>query len=477
MKTFKQFQKDYSSVYVNEKKEPQLPKKNNVKSMNQVKVTPGKTYNPKERGILNRILGGIDTSREDKLGKNIVNQAKKSKNSASFRAFRDVIKGTAPRKGLAKLAAGAAKGLAKTPKGALVAGGLVAAVAGARAIKNLVNRGYSSDKGVYKGGYGKGNKGLPPGSEGKPTHKMKQMFIKGVPKARVDKKGSAQVSKPKEGSWNDRQLKMTNEGATVIPAAVAASKYVVPALMTGIGAAGTIMQSKKKDKDVNITPRGLKNLENAVFRGKTGRKLDGEILKRREQKKAMKGPFADTPSAEELRKAKLTGQLIKPKQGEVEKTKELIDKYKKTSKTIKPKEGEITKQKELIRKAEKEITKPKKGEKKEASKTLKDFLKARKIEGRTMMKIKQDTDISKKGPGDQLPDARRDYLNKLLKNLRKEEVAIANSMGGGGIAGSVEAGDEPPVKKNKRGSGMKNRKKKKKTYAYGGRGSRKMWMT
>ena len=201
---------------------------------------------------------------------------------------------------------------------------------------------------------------------------------------------------------------------------------LIPALVTSIGAAGTIMQSKKKDKDVNITPRGLKNLENAVFRDKKGRKLDAEILKRREQKKAMKGPFADTPSAEELRKAKLTGQLIKPK------------------------ETEIAKQKELVSKAEKEITKPKKGEKKEASKTLKDFLKARKIEGRTMMKIKQDTDISKKGPGDQLPDARRDYLKNLLKNLRKEEVAIANSMSGGGIAGSVEAGDNPPVNKKKR---------------------------
>ena len=61
------------------------------------------------------------------------------------------------------------------------------------------------------------------------------------------------------------------------------------------------------------------------------------------------------------------------------------------------------------------------------------------------------------------------YLEKLLRNLRKEEVAIANSMSGGGIGGSVEAGDEPPVNKEK--------KKKKKTYAYGGRGSRKMWMT
>ena len=55
------------------------------------------------------------------------------------------------------------------------------------------------------------------------------------------------------------------------------------------------------------------------------------------------------------------------------------------------------------------------------------------------------------------------------EKFASEEVAIANSMSGGGIAGSVEAGDEPPVNKEK--------KKKKKTYAYGGRGSRKMWMT
>jgi len=50
------------------------------------------------------------------------------------------------------------------------------------------------------------------------------------------------------------------------------------------------------------------------------------------------------------------------------------------------------------------------------------------------------------------------------EKFASEEVAIANSMSGGGIAGSVEAGDEPPVKK------------KKKTYAYGGTGSRKMWL-
>ena len=36
------------------------------------------------------------------------------------------------------------------------------------------------------------------------------------------------------------------------------------------------------------------------------------------------------------------------------------------------------------------------------------------------------------------------------EKFASEEVAIANSMGGGGIAGSVEAGDDPPVNKKKK---------------------------
>ena len=251
--------------------------------------------------------------------------------------------------------------------------------------------------------------------------------------AKSFKKRVGDVAKVLTFPFHKRRKDPTEKFATegVASLAVKGGSKLIPALVTGIGAAGTIMQSKKKDKDVNITPRGLKNLENAVFRDKKGRKLDAEILKRREQKKAMKGPFADTPSAEELRKAKLTGQLIKPK------------------------ETEITKQKELVSKAEKEITKPKKGEKKKAKKVIDTFKKVRKIEGKTMMRIKQDAEISKKGPGAQVPEAKSDYLKNLLKNLRiknlrKEEVAIANSMSGGGIAGSVEAGHEPPVNKRKK---------------------------
>ena len=70
----------------------------------------------------------------------------------------------------------------------------------------------------------------------------------------------------------------------------------------------------------------------------------------------------------------------------------------------------------------------------------------------------------------------RDYMKlKRIQNsiepdlAMKTEEAIANSVGGGQIAGTVEAGDDPPVKKKKK-------KGKKKRYAYGGRGSRKMWM-
>ena len=66
-----------------------------------------------------------------------------------------------------------------------------------------------------------------------------------------------------------------------------AIQKVFGAAMTGIGAAGTYLKSKKKD-DVNITPRNLKNLENAVFRGKTDRKLDNEIRRQRKQKETLK---------------------------------------------------------------------------------------------------------------------------------------------------------------------------------------------
>ena len=60
---------------------------------------------------------------------------------------------------------------------------------------------------------------------------------------------------------------------------------------------------------------------------------------------------------------------------------------------------------------------------------------------------------------------------KSFKQFQEEAMAVGptNSVGGGQIAGTVEAGDDPPKKKKKG--------KKKKRYVYGGKGSRKMWMT
>ena len=247
-----------------------------------------------------------------------------------------------------------------------------------------------------------------------------------------------------------------------IPAAAGVISKVLPAAAATVGAVGTMMQAKKripkdKSKLADIARKKGLDLTNPRQRRKAN------SLVRQNQMKDKK----NNPDGVNLK----TSQVIKPKKNEAKKTKKLIDKYKKTAKVIRPKEGEIEKQRKLLNKLEKRITKPKKGEKKEASKTVKNFLKARKKEGETMYKLKQDAEIADKGPGDLLPAAKKTYLDKLLRNLRKEEVAIANNASSGAIAGLPP--DSPPVK-NKRGSGMKNRKKKK--YAYGGRGSRKMWM-
>ena len=57
-----------------------------------------------------------------------------------------------------------------------------------------------------------------------------------------------------------------------------------------------------------------------------------------------------------------------------------------------------------------------------------------------------------------------DKIISIVKTLREENVAApTNNAGSGNIAGTREAGDDPPVKKKKK-------------YIYGGHGSRKMWL-
>ena len=59
-----------------------------------------------------------------------------------------------------------------------------------------------------------------------------------------------------------------------------------------------------------------------------------------------------------------------------------------------------------------------------------------------------------------------DRIIDIVRTLREEAMMTAptNNVGGGQIAGTSEAGDNPPVRK------------KKKKYIYGGHGSRKTWM-
>ena len=55
-------------------------------------------------------------------------------------------------------------------------------------------------------------------------------------------------------------------------------------------------------------------------------------------------------------------------------------------------------------------------------------------------------------------------LQKIIDIVHKlQEEIVANNVSGGQIAGTKEAGDDPPVRKKKK-------------YIYGGKGSRRMWM-
>ena len=58
-----------------------------------------------------------------------------------------------------------------------------------------------------------------------------------------------------------------------------------------------------------------------------------------------------------------------------------------------------------------------------------------------------------------------DKIISIVKTLREEAAMVAptNNVGGGQIAGTREAVDDPTVRRKKK-------------YIYGGRGSRKMWL-
>ena len=165
------------------------------------------------------------------------------------------------------------------------------------------------------------------------------------------------LTRPFHKVKKDPTEKFATEGVAAL--ALKGGSKLIPALMTGIGAAGTIMQARKGKRKLSRAEKRLHDREMNVR----------------------------------------DNDMIKARRGEADKQNKLIDKYEKKFKS---------QQEKSFRK---NVTKGLKG-------------------------------------GEVIQD---------------EFSAPTNNVGGGQIAGTVEAGDNPPVKKKKR-------------YIYGGTGSRKMWM-
>ena len=97
-----------------------------------------------------------------------------------------------------------------------------------------------------------------------------------------------------------KTFKEFQEGVMAIPAAAAAGKYVVPALMTGIGAAGMIMQSRKK-KD-NPIPRDDQGMPDPLEK----------VSKRKKLKRAVKDIIRDVKSGLSVNPKDVTAKKYNP---------------------------------------------------------------------------------------------------------------------------------------------------------------------
>ena len=202
-----------------------------------------------------------------------------------------------------------------------------------------------------------------------------------------------------------KTFKQFQEAAIAAPAIAGASKYIIPLLMTGIGAAGTMMQIKNPKRSVYTGTRKSQKKERVPTQSnkktvEVAKDLGLDLTDPRQRRKAQSRAIARG-----LKKKNKTNKKINTKTGDVVKSR-----YTAKDKTIRfePKEGEVKKSQEMLDK----LNNP-------------------------------------------------NYFDKIMRNIRKEEVAIANNASSDNIAGLPP--DDPPVRKKKR-------------YIYGGTGSRKMWM-
>ena len=260
-------------------------------------------------------------------------------------------------------------------------------------------------------------------------------------------------------------------------AALAAGGKAIPALMTGIGAAGMIMQSRKK-KDSPV-PRDDQGMPDPL--AKLGRKAKVTLKKgmkdfKKEVKRSAKDISKGLKAGKDVERTSATGR-INVVQQELQKKAASGDK---NAKEMLKKFGKRFKENiRRNRNMDEGVTALAVGGSKVVPALMTGIGAAgtilqarRKNKKRTIPRGEQrlrdrennvrDNDMIIAKPGE--AKKQNKLIDKYIQT-RKEEVMAAptNNVGGGNIAGTVEAGDNPPVKKKKR-------------YIYGGRGSRKNWM-
>ena len=277
--------------------------------------------------------------------------------------------------------------------------------------------------------------------------------------AKSFKKRVGDVAKVLTFPFHKRRKDPTEKFATegVASLAIKGGSKLIPALMTGIGAVGTINQIKKNEKFGKQTKKGLKNIAKNIDRNK----LEPDTAAEREELIAKSKPEV----------GKLVDKQVKSDKG----MDKLLDKInsaqkpKRKYKTRNNPSGRVgigKKDKRKIGNMEKEYYKKERKKEVKQSNRSDDMIVAKQGEAQKQNKLVDKYEKKQKSTENNLK--RRNFVKKLKGDIPEEAMAApTNNVGGGQIAGTVEAGDDPPVKK----------KKKKKTYAYGGRGSRKMWMS
>jgi len=215
--------------------------------------------------------------------------------------------------------------------------------------------------------------------------------------AKSFKKRVGDVAKVLTFPFHKRRKDPTEKFATegVASLALKGSSKLIPALMTGIGAAGTIMQIKNPKRSVYTGTRKSQKKERIPTKGnektnEVAKDLGLDLTDPRQRRKAQSRAIARG-----LKKKNKTNKKINKETDDVVKPR-----YDTKLKGIRvdAKKGEVKKSQELIDK----LNNP-------------------------------------------------NYFDKIMRNIRKEEAMAAptNSVGGGQIAGTVEAGDNPPVKKKR----------------------------